>query len=73
MNIGEELTGKLLYGSTIPDIWTMMINQYGDDFTFGLAFNITIVSNKTIIPMNTSITNFHPRIAIYVENFFLHP
>jgi len=72
MNIGEELTDEFLHNidSIIPDFWTIMFDQYGD---FPMPVNVANnVGKKTIIPMNTSI-RFHPRIAVHVENFFLHP
>lgn len=81
MNIGKDVD----YGihTTIPDFWRIMVDQYGDDFTFESAVNIsrrvskcklstmTVIKN-IIIPMNTS-TLFYPRIAVHVENFSLHP
>jgi hypothetical protein len=73
--MGEELRDELLHNinSTIPDFWTIMVDQYGD-VAFGSVVNLARnISIKTIIPMNTSITLFHPRIAVHVEKCFLHP
>jgi len=72
MNLRNVGTDKWLIGvdSTIPDFWTIMFDQYGDfPMPVSVANN---VGKKTIIPMNTSI-RFHPRTAVHVENFFLHP
>jgi hypothetical protein len=71
MNIGKDVD----YGihTTIPDFWRIMVDQYGDDFTFESAVNISHrVSKNIIIPMNTS-TLFYPRIDVHVKNFSLHP
>jgi hypothetical protein len=72
MNIFEDLQDELQGGihSTIPDFWTVMYAQYGD---VSMPVNTAnTVSKNTTIPVNTS-TLFHPRIAVHVENFFLHP
>jgi hypothetical protein len=73
MNIGEELRDELLHGinSIIPDFWTIMFDQYGDvPMPVNVANN---VGKKTIIPLIASMTNYHLRTVVHVENFFLHP
>jgi hypothetical protein len=72
MNLRNVGTDTWLIGvdSTIPDFWTIFFEQHGD-----VSININMthsVSRNSTVPMNTSI-RFHPRIAFYVENFFLHP